>query len=506
MKSRNNSYKSIKEKTVPAIETQMTKKELVNKIVYIALRVLIVLYVVLLFLPGINPARITSKINRNLSLFTSGFFYKSLTDGLGRSMQKGWIPTSTIRLTFIASMICCLGALCAGAGGCLSVGNNKLKRIGNFLTFGGGLVGAVSIFGIRMAQNQLQALVDANPDWADKTSVLNPFGITFFMTLASAVALLSIVTFATTPAPAKDEKAHIEPKFQLFLMFLPFAVLLFVFAYLPLWGWRYAFFDYSAGGTLSMDKFRGLYWFTYLFKNAATAKHIGRVMLNTLAMSGIGIAFSWLPMVFAIFLSEVKNPHVKRIVQTCTTVPNFISWVLVYAVAFAIFSSDGFVSSLMMQQGIWDKGKNMLMSGEHTWLKMWAWGTWKGLGWSAIIYLSAISGIDQQLYEAATVDGAGRFQKMWHITLPELIPTYCVLLTLSIAGILSNGMEQYLVFENPQNTAAIEVLDLYVYKIGINGGLIPLSTVVGMLKSIISVVLLFLANNISKLVRGQSVV
>ena len=102
-----------------------------------------------------------------------------------------------------------------------------------------------------------------------------------------------------------------------------------------------------------MDKFRGLYWFTYLFKNAATAKHIGRVMLNTLAMSGIGIAFSWLPMVFAIFLSEVKNPHVKRIVQTCTTVPNFISWVLVYAVAFAIFSSDGFVSSLMMQQGIW---------------------------------------------------------------------------------------------------------------------------------------------------------
>ncbi|MBQ2530018.1 MAG: sugar ABC transporter permease, partial [Treponema sp.] len=208
----------------------------------------------------------------------------------------------------------------------------------------------------------------------------------------------------------------------------------------------------------------------------------------------------------AIFLSEIKNMHVRRIIQTCTTIPNFISWVLVYAVAFAIFSTDGFISSIFVQQGIWDKGQNLLQDGSNTWLKMWAWGTWKGLGWGSIIYLSAISGIDQQLYEAATVDGAGRFQKMWHITLPELIPTYCVLLTLSIAGILSNGMEQYLCFENPQNTKAMEVLDLYVYKIGINGGLIPLSTVVGMLKSIVSVVLLFLANNISKLVRGQSVV
>ena len=209
---------------------------------------------------------------------------------------------------------------------------------------------------------------------------------------------------------------------------------------------------------------------------------------------------------YIIFLSEIKNNKARSLIQTFTTIPNFISWVLVYAIALCIFSTDGFISSFMIQNGFWESGKNMLMSSKHTWLKMWAWGTWKGLGWSAIIYISAISGIDQQLYEAATVDGAGRFQKMWHITLPELIPTYCVLLTLSIAGILSNGLDQYLVFENAQNTQAIEVLDLYVYKIGIKGGLIPLSTVVGMFKSIISVALLFLANNISKLVRGQSVV
>ena len=148
----------------------------------------------------------------------------------------------------------------------------------------------------------------------------------------------------------------------------------------------------------------------------------------------------------------------------------------------------------------------MLMSGEHTWLKMWAWGTWKGIGWSAIIYIAGISGIDQQLYEAATVDGAGRFQKMWHITVPGLIPTFCVLLLMSVANILSNGMDQYLVFQNATNTTSIKVLDLYVYELGIGKGSIPLTTVVSMLKSVISVTLLFVANKVSKAIRGESIV
>ena len=137
---------------------------------------------------------------------------------------------------------------------------------------------------------------------------------------------------------------------------------------------------------------------------------------------------------------------------------------------------------------------------------MLAWGLWKGIGWSAIIYIAASSGIDQQLYEAATVDGAGRFQRMWNITVPSLIPTFCVLLLMSIANILSNGMDQYLVFENSTNTSSIMVLDLYVYKLGIGQGQIPLSTVIGMVKSVVSVTLLFAANGISKLIRGESIV
>ena len=146
------------------------------------------------------------------------------------------------------------------------------------------------------------------------------------------------------------------------------------------------------------------------------------------------------------------------------------------------------------------------MSNSHIWIKMLAWGMWKGIGWSAIIYIAGISGIDQQLYEAATVDGAGRFAKMWHVTLPGLIPTYCVMLLMSIANILSNGMDQYMVFHNKVNLDTIQVLDFYVYTLGIQNGNIPLSTVIGMVKSVISVILLFAANGISKAVRGESIV
>jgi putative aldouronate transport system permease protein len=506
-KIKDNDPMRIEVEQAPTVDALPTEKKYPINICYYILRAAILLFVVLLFLPSVNPARITENINRNLSLFSSGIFWKSLTAQMGRLMTKKYIDVNIIRLVYFSSMVSCISALIAGAGGCFSVGNNKAKRIGNILSAIGGAIGVISIQGISYAYTLLNNTIIAHGQtYADKIKILHPSGIMLFSILAAIVFLFSIVELIIAPAPEKEEKLHVEPKFQLFLYLMPFLVLVFVFSYLPLWGWRYAFFDYHAGDTLSMKSWTGLKWFTFLFQNPATSKHIGQVMINTLCMSGLGLATSWLSMAFAIFLTEIKNKHIRSIVQTCTTVPNFISWVLVYAVALCIFSTDGFVSNLFVNQGFWTQGKNLLMDGSHTWLKMLLWGQWKGLGWSAIIYIAAISGIDPQLYEAATVDGAGRFQKMWHVTLPELLPTYCVLLVLSIAGILSNGMEQYLCFENSNNTTYMEVLDLYVYKIGIKGGLIPLSTVIGMLKSIISLILLFIANNLSKLVRGQTVV
>ncbi|MDP4088282.1 MAG: ABC transporter permease subunit [Bacillota bacterium] len=311
------------------------------------------------------------------------------------------------------------------------------------------------------------------------------------------------------PKPVELDKYEMEAKYKLFLMILPFAILCFTFSYLPLWGWRYSFFDYKPGLALSFDNFVGFKWFTFLFRNAASREDIARVMTNTLAMSGIGIVTSFLPMAFAICLTEIKSGRFRKLIQIVTTIPNFISWVLVFSFAFALFSTDGFINSVLIDLGLIKTGSNYLMSGSHVWLKMWALGTWKGLGWGAIIYIAGISSIDQQLYEAATVDGAGRFKRIWHITVPGLMPTFYVLLLLSIAGILSNGMDQYYVFRNSSNQNPIEVLDLYVYLLGLGGngsGNIPLATVVGMMKSIISISLLMGANRVSRLLRGQSIV
>jgi putative aldouronate transport system permease protein len=251
----------------------------------------------------------------------------------------------------------------------------------------------------------------------------------------------------------------------------------------------------------------GLKWFGSLFNDPATVTDLVRVLRNTLIMSGLGIATSWLPIAFAVLLAEIRSSKFQRTVQTLTTIPNFISWVLVYAIAICIFSTDGFINSFLTnvlhQTGA---NTNYLQIADHTWLKMLLWGTWKGIGWSAIIYIAGIAGIDQQLYEAARVDGANRFRCIWHITIPGLMPTYMVMLLMGIAGILSNGMEQYLVFENAMNKDVIEVLDLYVYHIGIGQNQIPLSTVVGISKSLIGVTLLFAANGISKAVRGESII
>lgn len=208
---------------------------------------------------------------------------------------------------------------------------------------------------------------------------------------------------------------------------------------------------------------------------------------------------------FRSFLSEIKNKPYRNLVQTLTTVPNFISWTLVYAVAFSLFSTTGMFNSVLQQIGLISQPVKILDSGKHVWLTMLLWGLWKGLGWNSIMYLASISGIDQELYDAARVDGANRFQLMRYITIPALLPTYFVLLMLSVASFLSNGMDQYFVFQNAFNQKRIQVLDLYVYNIGMSGKSMSLATAVGIMKSIVSVVLLTVVNTVSKRIRGESI-
>lgn len=302
------------------------------------------------------------------------------------------------------------------------------------------------------------------------------------------------------------KKMEKQSGFRLFLLILPLLVLVFVFSYMPLYGLIYAFFNYKPGRELLSCEFVGLDNFRMMFADSYAVKNILRVMKNTFGMSFLGILTSILPMAFAILLSEIKNKPFRKFVQTSVTIPNFISWVLVYSIAYVMFSvNDGFVNRVLVNLGILEQGVNFLASPDHVWLSMTAWGLWKGLGWNAIMYIAALTSIDDELYEAAKIDGAGRFQLIKHITVPGLLPTFFVLLILSIANLLNNGMEQYYIFQNAMNKESIEVLDLYVYNQGMVGYNYSFSTAVSMLKSVVSIVLLFFANTTSRLVRGESV-
>ena len=293
--------------------------------------------------------------------------------------------------------------------------------------------------------------------------------------------------------------------YQEFLYILPFILLVAVFSYFPLYGWIYAFHDYQPPFPISSETFVGLKWFNYIISKPARVQDVLRVLRNTFAMSGISLFFSWFPMIFAVFLNEIKCKPYRKFVQTATTLPNFISWVLVFSIAFNVFSSTGAVNTIMLDLGLIKEPIAFLKSSEHVWFRMWLWLTWKNAGWAAIMYLAAISAIDEQMIEAAKVDGATRMQIIWRITIPSILPTFFVIVMLNIASFLNNGMEQYYVFQNNFNKEYIEVLDLYVYNIAHKGANnYPLSTAISMLKSIVSIGLLAVANSLSKLIRGEN--
>lgn len=291
--------------------------------------------------------------------------------------------------------------------------------------------------------------------------------------------------------------------FREFLYIVPFLVIVAIFSYYPLYGWFYAFFDYQPPFPLTWERFVGLKWFKTMVSNKVRITQLLEVLRNTFAISGLSLGFSWFPMVFAIFLNEIKFNKFKKFVQTVTTLPNFISWVLVYSVAYSVFNSTGAVNSVLMSLGILEEPEIFLASADHIWFKMWLWLTWKNAGWAAIMYIAAIAGIDEELITAAKVDGASRMKIIWHITIPCLLPTYFVIVMLNLANFLSNGFEQFYVFQNAFNKDYIQVLDLYVYNLAMGNGGYSLSVAVSMFKSVVSIILLCVTNTVSKLVRGH---
>lgn len=299
------------------------------------------------------------------------------------------------------------------------------------------------------------------------------------------------------------KKKGIRQDIKLFLFVLPVILFIFVSKYLPLWGWSFAFFRYKPGRQLLDCTFVGWQNFVDLFENPLMRRNIFNSIKNTFGIHLLGYLFSPLPMLFAVLLSEVRSKKFQKLVQTVTTLPHFISWVILFSLAMSLLGSNGLVNTLLDNAGM--EKINVLNSSNHVWLTQVLLQEWKGLGWASIVYFAAIAGLDQEIYQAAMVDGASKMQRIRYITLPQLIPTYFVLLIINIGNFLNTGVDQFMVFGNALNKEKIEVLDLYVYNLGIGSGQISYSVVVGVLKSVVALVLFASANYASKKVRGSSV-
>lgn len=286
----------------------------------------------------------------------------------------------------------------------------------------------------------------------------------------------------------KDQK-------YLIAMSAPFVIWVLVFKYAPLAGWLMAFQDYKPAKGILGSKWVGLKHFITLFHE----EQFYQALINTLGMSIMAIVFGTIcSITFAILLNEMRGLRYKKLVQTVSYLPHFVSWVVVANIVGQLLSPNGVVNELLVNLHILKTPINFLAVPDMFWGVVTASDIWKETGWNAIIYLAAITGIDLQLYEAAKVDGANRWQQIWNITLPSIRGTIIILLIMNIGGLVNIGFEkQYLLGNNIVAEKSL-VLDKYVLDYGIGMMRYSYGTAIGIFKSVVSIVLIFFANHLAK--------
>jgi putative aldouronate transport system permease protein len=223
------------------------------------------------------------------------------------------------------------------------------------------------------------------------------------------------------------------------------------------------------------------------------------VMINTLGISLLKLSIGFpLPIVFALLLNEVEYQGFKRIVQTISYLPHFLSWVILGGILTTWLSGTGFINEILIKLGLIREGIYFLAEPRYFWGIVLISDVWKELGWSAIIYLAAISSIDPDLYEAAEIDGAGRFRKMWSITLPCIAGTIGILFILAVGGLLNSNFDQIFILWNTLNQPRSTVLDIFVYNVGMKNMRFSYAAAIGLFKSVIAFILLFIANRVTR--------
>lgn len=297
------------------------------------------------------------------------------------------------------------------------------------------------------------------------------------------------------PQKIKVSWKEIKRQKVLLIWAAAFVIYGFIFYYLPLGGWITAFQNYKPKNGLLHSAFIGFDKFKFLFTDATFIK----VVRNTLAMGVLNLVTSFvLAIVFAILLNEVKSKGGKKFVQTVSYLPHFLSWIIVTGILHDALSSTGIINELLMNMNIIKQPINYFAHPALFWPIVAFANLWKETGWNAIIYLSAITAIDPCLYEAASIDGAGRWAKIKHITLPGIKNTIMILLLINVGNVLNVGFEVQYLLGNGLVKSVSETIDIYILKWGIGQFDYSLGTAAGIFKSLVSIILIVIANSLAK--------
>lgn len=293
---------------------------------------------------------------------------------------------------------------------------------------------------------------------------------------------------------------------MMYLMLIPGLFFLFIYKFAPLYGILIAFKDYNIfAGSNPIDAIAKSPWVGFAnFERLFNSSEFIKVLANTLIINGMKILFLFpIPIICAILLNEIRNKAFRKLSQTAIYVPYFFSWVVVFGIFYSLFGSYGVVNNVIAALGH-ARIKFFTDTGIFRWLLVFTEG-WKEIGYNTVIYLAAITGIDIALYEAASVDGANKWKQIWHVTMPGLLPTIVLMFILKVGYILDTGFEQVLVFYNPAVYDVADIIQTYVYRLGMGQMDFPLSTALGLFNSVVAFVLIVSANMISKKLIHRSI-
>lgn len=283
-------------------------------------------------------------------------------------------------------------------------------------------------------------------------------------------------------------------KYQLYLLILPALLYIIIFCYLPMYGVIIAFKDFNASLGIMGSNWVGLKYFKMFFESAMFSK----TFFNTLKLSIYSLAFGFpIPIIFALFLNQIKLPRFKRFIQTTTYAPYFISTVVMVSMLnLYLAPTSGFVNNAITMFG--GKSINFMIRAEWFRTVYITSGIWQTMGWSAIIYIAALTGISPDLYEAAVMDGASTLKRIWYIDIPGIMPTIIIMLILSVGNLMSVGYEKTFLMQQGMNLPVSEIISTYVYKVGLLNAQYSYATAIGVFNSIINCVLIVVTNTLSK--------